>query len=83
MTRLEFLDLLTKNGIDTSIVSFNDSTKDGYCIRKNHYRWEVLNRERGIEYEVMGYPSESDALICLFNRLIIIYGKEQAQNINT
>lgn len=76
MTRSEFLDLLTKNGIDTSIVCFHDSTKDGYCIRKNHSRWEVLNRERGIEYEIMGYPSESDALTCLFNKLIVIYGKK-------
>ncbi len=75
MTRDEFIILLKSNNIDPSIVNFNNNTSEGYCIRKNHFRWETLFRERGIEYNILGYPSESDALISMLDELINIYSK--------
>lgn len=75
MDRTEFFDQLKQNGIDSKIVSFNSSTSEGYNIRKNRLRWEVFVRERGIEYDCMGFPSEGDALQYIFDRLVKIYGK--------
>ena len=74
MTRDEFVSKLKENSIDPDIVSFNDDTKEGYCIRKNHFRWETLVRERGKEYDIMGYPSESDALNKMYSELLRLYG---------
>ncbi len=42
MTKTEFLELLEKNNININLVVFDDSIKDGYCIRKNYFRWEVF-----------------------------------------
>ena len=69
MTRDEFLKLLKKNNINEKVLVFDDALKDGYCVRKNHYRWEVLYRERGKEYDCVGFPSESCALRYLFDKL--------------
>ena len=69
MTKEEFLSALAKNNIDVK-VHFNDSAmSEGFCVRKNHFRYETLYRERGKEYDVIGHPSESDALIFLWNRI--------------
>ncbi len=48
MTRQEFVDQLIENGINPDIVlfDFDNNVRDGYCIRKNYFRWEVLERER-------------------------------------
>ena len=75
MTRTEFLELLREHNIDENLVVFDDPIREGYCIRKNYFRWEVFFRERGKEYEAMGYPSESDALIVLYEKLYSIYCK--------
>lgn len=75
MTRDEFMELLADNQIDPNIVRFDDGTSDGYCVRKTRFRWETLVRERGMEYDVLGYPSESDALTKLSEDLIRIYSK--------
>ena len=75
MTRMEFLLLLKKHNINENIVVFDDSIKEGYCVRKNYFRWEVLFRERGNEYDCIGFPSESDALQYLFDKLYSIYAK--------
>ncbi len=75
MTRNEFVRFLKKNNIDPTIVSFDDSMSEGYCIRKNHFFWETLYRERGKEYEVIGYPSESDAMIKMAEYLLSVYSK--------
>lgn len=69
MTRVEFLDLLKKNDIDADSVVFDDPVKEGYCVRKNFSHWEVFFRERGKEYECVGFPSESNALQYLFEKL--------------
>ena len=74
MTKMCFLELLKKNNIDTKLVVFDDSVKEGYCVRKNHFRWEVFFRERGKEYNCVGFPSESNALQYLFDKLYSIYG---------
>ena len=50
MTKQEFISELKNNNINMSIVHFGDSHVDGYCIRKNYYRWEVIFQERGVEY---------------------------------
>lgn len=69
MTKNDFLELLKKHDIDVELVVFDDPVKDGYCIRKNYFRWEVFFRERGKEYDNVGFPSESDALKYLFDKL--------------
>ena len=69
MTKEEFLSALAKNNIDVK-VHFDDSAmSEGFCVRKNHFRYETLYCERGKEYDVIGHPSESDALIFLWNRI--------------
>ena len=75
MTKTEFLDLLKKYNINEKLVVFDNDIKDGYCVRKNHYRWEVFFRERGKEYDCIGFPSESNALQYLFEKLYSIYVK--------
>lgn len=75
MDRSEFFSLLLKKGIDPKIVSFNSSTAEGHNIRKAHHGWETFIRERGVEYDCIGFPSESDAMWAMFNELTKIYGK--------
>ena len=75
MIKTEFLELLDKHNINKNIVVFDDNITDGYCIRKNYYRWEVFFRERGKEYDLLGFSSESDALQYLFDKLYSIYVK--------
>jgi hypothetical protein len=75
MTRDEFLTKLRENNIDSRFVSFDDNIKDGYCLRKNYYRWETFVRERGKEYDVVGFPCESNALESLLKEILSIYGK--------
>ena len=70
MTYVEFVDLLKENKIDTSIVHFENSVADGYYVLKSYHRWEVFYRERGKDYECIGFPSESDAFIYLADKLI-------------
>lgn len=77
MNREKFMSLLQENGIDTDIVSFDSSVDDGYNIRKNQIRWETFVRDRGKEYNCIGFPSESDALEYMLKRLIELYGKKQ------
>ena len=75
MTKVEFLELLKQYNINENHVVFDDPVKDGYCIRNNYSRWEVVFRERGIESDCMGFPSESDALQYLFDKLYNLYIK--------
>lgn len=75
MTKTDFLELLKKHNIDASLVIFDDPVKEGYCIRKNYFRWEVFFRERGKEHDCIGFPSESNALQYLFDKLCSIYAK--------
>ena len=75
MTRVEFLELLKKYNINENLVVFDDTMKEGYCVRKNYLRWEFFFRERGKEYDCIGFPSESNALQYLFNKLYNIYVK--------
>ena len=70
MTYVEFVDLLRENKIDTSIVHFENSVADGYYVLKNYHRWEVFYRERGKDYDCIGFPSESDALEYLLKKLL-------------
>lgn len=70
MTYVEFVDLLKENKIDTSIVHFENSVADGYYVLKNYRRWEVFYRERGKDYDCIGFPSESDALEYLLKKLV-------------
>lgn len=77
MNREKFMSLLQENGIDPNIVSFDSSVDDGYNIRKNRIRWETFVRDRGKEYNCIGFPSESDALEYMLEKLIELYGKKQ------
>ena len=64
-----------KYNINENLVVFDDAIKEGYCVRKNYFRWEVFFRERGKEYDCIGFPSESNALQYLFDKLYSIYVK--------
>ena len=75
MTKAEFLELLKKYNINENLVVFDDTLKEGYCVRKKYFRWEVFSRERGKEYDCVGFPSESNALQYLFDKLYSIYVK--------
>lgn len=69
MTKAEFIDLLENNNISSDLVHFNNSVVDGYYVLKNYHRWEVFFRERGKDYDCVGFPSESDALEYLLKKL--------------
>ena len=70
MTKAEFIDLLENNNISSDLVHFNNSVVDGYYVLKNYHRWEVFYRERGKDYDCVGFPSESDALEYLLKKLL-------------
>lgn len=76
MNRQEFILLLKASGIDPEIIAFDSSTHEGYNIRKNDYRWEAFFRERGKEYDCIGFPSESDALKHILEKLNIHFDLE-------
>lgn len=67
MTKADFFKELLSRGIDPGSISFDETVKDGYGIRKVHHRWEIFFRERGTEFYTKGYPSESDALTALLD----------------
>ncbi len=69
MTHNEFITLLNQNNIDSNTIHFENSVADGYYVLKNYYRWEVFYRERGKDYDCVGFPSESDALEYLLKKL--------------
>ena len=75
MTRQEFVDQLIENGINPDIVlfDFDNPVRDGPRPRKIYFRWEALARERGTEFCCKDFPSESDALTYLFNKLLGMY----------
>jgi len=70
MTQAEFLELCKSNNISTNLFHFDNSVAHGYYVLKNYHRWEVFFRERGKDYDCVGFPSESDALIYLADKLI-------------
>ncbi len=69
MTKAEFIDLLESNNFSTSLVHFENTVADGYYVLKNYHRWEVFYRERGKDYDCIGFPSESDALEYLLEKI--------------
>ena len=70
MTRIEFWELCESKNIATNLIHFENSVADGYYVLKNYHRWEVFYRERGKDCDCVGFPSESDALLYLSERLI-------------
>lgn len=70
MTKHDFFRELEINGIDPSSISFNDSIQDGYGIRHVYFHWEIYFRERGVEFNTRGYPSQSDALQALLRDIL-------------
>ncbi len=69
MTRTDFFELCKNKNISLNLIHFENSVADGYYVLKNHYRCEVFYRERGKDYHCIGFPSESDALIYLAEKL--------------
>ena len=70
MTRIEFLELCKSKNISTNLIHFENSVADGYYVLKNYHRCEVFYRERGKDYDCVGFPSESDALEYLLKKLV-------------
>jgi hypothetical protein len=65
----EFIEFLQSSGASTDNVHFENCVSDGYYLLKRGYRWEVFFRERGYDYDCVGFPSESDALVYLAGKL--------------
>lgn len=70
MTKEEFSRKLAQHGINDCDVMTADSLKDGYGLRRNYYRWEIFYRERGVEHNVRGFPSEEDAWRGIFEDIM-------------
>ena len=70
MTKDEFIKSLVSKGISTNTIHFENSVADGYYVQKNYHRWEVFYRERGKDYDCVGFPSESNALEYLLEKLL-------------
>ena len=69
MTRTEFTELCEGMSIPPRMIHFENSPADGYYVLKNYHRWEVFFRERGKDYDCVGFPSESNALEYLLEKL--------------
>ena len=70
MTKAEFLKLNKSYNISPNLVHFENSVAEGYHVLENYHRREVFYRERGVDYDCVGFPSESDALLHLADKLI-------------
>lgn len=70
MTKEEFFKVIESKSISSNFVHFENSVADGYYVLKNYHRWEVFFRERGKDYDCVGFPSESDALEYLLKKLV-------------
>ena len=70
MTKEEFFKVIESKSISSNLVHFENSVADGYYVLKNYHRWEVFYRERGKDYDCIGFPSESDALEYLLKKLL-------------
>ena len=70
MTKEEFFKVIESKSISSNLVHFENSVADGYYVLKNYHRWEVFYRERGKDYDCIGFPSESDALEYLLKKLV-------------
>ena len=70
MTKEEFFKVIESKSISSNLVHFENSVADGYYVLKNYHRWEVFYRERGKDYDCIGFPSESDALEYLLKKIL-------------
>ena len=70
MTRTKFLEQCNQQKIVPNLVHFENSVADGYYVLKNYHRWEVFYRERGTDYDCVGFPSERDALEYLLKKIV-------------
>ena len=70
MTKKEFFEAIERKSISPDLVYFENSVADGYYVLKNYHRWEVFYRERGKDYDCVGFPSESNALEYLLEKLV-------------
>lgn len=80
MTKTEFLQYLKRQNINENLFVLDNSTRDGYCLKKNYNRWEACYRENGIEFESVGFPSESDAFLYLLKKAERISENQQKLN---
>ena len=69
MTRTDFTQKLNALGALSPPVHFENTAADGYYVLKNRHRWEVFYRERGVDEDCLGFPSEEDALAYLIEKL--------------
>lgn len=72
----EFIEILIKYNIDPNIVCFNDKIKDDvFCVMDNYNSVDVFYRERGREFELKNFSTQSDALEYLSNKILVMSGK--------
>ena len=76
MNKNEFVEILIKYNIDPNIVCFNDKIKDDvFCVMDNYNAVDVFYRERGREFGLQKFSTQSDALEYLSNKILVMSGK--------
>ena len=76
MNKNEFVEILIKYNIDPNIVCFNDKIKDDvFCFMDNYNAVDVFYRERGREFDLQKFSTQSDALEYLSNKILVMSGK--------
>lgn len=71
-----FIQLLNKHDIDPNIVCFNNTSKDDvFCVMDNYNTIDVFYRERGREFDVQKFSTQSEALEYLLKKVLTISGK--------
>ena len=76
MNKQDFLKRLSENNISLENICFNDEVKDDvFCDRENYTCVEVFYRERGKEYDLQTFPTLSQALEYLLNKILKITGR--------
>ena len=73
MDRNEFWEYLRQNQIDPEMVSFDNSIAEGDIIQKKGPYWVISYKERGIEFNLHAFLTESEALEYELNRLVEYY----------
>lgn len=76
MDKQQFMSLLIQHNINPEVVCFNDNIKDDvFCVMDNYKTVDVFYRERGREFELQRFKTQSEALEYLLMKILKISGK--------
>lgn len=70
MTKIDFLCELQNNGIDETLVCWDQSCRDDvFCVFYDNSKWTVYYQERGKKFDQRWFATESDALSYLLTKM--------------